>query len=234
MIYCKKCGVELPENANFCPLCGEPVKTENINEKENINDTHLEEFQNLPAHQRLNILWQIVTFILFFGVVITTIVNLLVNHAITWSKYTTSIAVLLFINVSIFIFLNKKILLKHIFSFITLSGFILLLDVFNKSFESAVKYVIPIIFIGYIVVWGFFFIVRKIKKEVFKLIAYSLITLGFVNIIIDAIIEVYVKSKLNVSWSLIVFVSTFFVALLLLYLNRRLKKVTDLKRFFHL
>jgi len=239
MITCKKCGVELPENANYCPLCGEPVrgKESKVIESLNISEhskKNLEEFKSLTVFQRLKIFWQIVSFILLSAVLITTIIDLFYNNMITWSKYSTSVAVLLFINVSIFVFLNEKILLKHFLSFIALSGFILVLDIFDKSLASATKYVIPLMFIGYIIVLAFFFIAQKIKSEVFKLIAYSLITAGLVNIIIDAIIKVYVTGKISLSWSLIVCVSSFLISLLSFYFNHRIKKVSDLKRFFHL
>jgi len=32
--YCKKCGAELPENANFCTKCGTPVTEQARKERE--------------------------------------------------------------------------------------------------------------------------------------------------------------------------------------------------------
>ncbi|MDD3078086.1 MAG: DUF6320 domain-containing protein [Paludibacter sp.] len=239
MICCQNCGVELEENANYCSLCGEPVLDKNSAQLDHLTfgetkNKALTDFQKLNQLQKRKIFWEIAGIILFSGMLITLTINLVINHSMTWSKYIITTGFILFVNITLVLFLNKKIFSLFFLSFIASTVFLLLLDNYTGNNGWDTKLGIPLLLAAYIIVLSFILIERKAKQKELNLIAYSIIALGLLCVCIDGIISIYIESRLSLGWSIIVMVAVAFVSIILLYAHRRLKKGTDLKRFFHL
>ncbi len=239
MIYCKNCGVELEENANFCSLCGKPVSDKNSVKLDYLTSsktskTELTDFQKLTKNQRRKIFWEIASMILCSGILIASTINLVGDHAITWSKYIITIGLVLFINITLIVFLSKRLFLLFCLSFLTSATLIFFLDIYTGNTGWIKKLGIPLLLVGYIIVLFFIVVEKRTRQKGLNLIAYLLIASGLLCVCIDGIISVYTKNCLNLDWSLTVMVSAVLVSFLLLYLHNRLKRVTDLKRFFHI
>ncbi len=239
MIYCENCGVELEENANYCSLCGEPVSNENSTELDYLNSGKTKKiertnFQKLTQLQKRKIFWEIAGIILFSGMLITLTINLVGSHTLNWSKYIITIGLALFVNITLVLFLHKKIFLQFSLSFLTSATFIFLLDLYTGNAGWGTKLGIPLLLAAYIIVLSFILVEKKTKKKELNLIAYSIIASGLLCVCIDGIISVYTKNCLSFGWSITVMVAAIFVSSILLYVHVRLKKGTDLKRFFHI
>ncbi|MGM0496788.1 MAG: DUF6320 domain-containing protein [Bacteroidota bacterium] len=241
MKTCNYCGVELENNMNFCPLCGEPVMDKDTENTEYIEvrkrqqeEKLLTPYQKLTVAQKLKIFWQISGIIFISGMLVTFIIDFLANNAITWSKYPISICAVLFINTTLISFSYKKIPLLIIGSFISTSGLLFLLDVFDKASGWSVKIGLPLLLAAYIIVIVLVKLIKKAEKKSLNVIAYSLISAGLLSICAEGIIALYVKNQLHFEWSLIVMVSVTVISAILLYIHYRLKKGIDLKRFFHI
>lgn len=239
MIYCHNCGVELDENANFCSLCGAPVfdkkniKSDYLTSGEN-GRTTMTDFQKLNQLQKRKVFWEIAVMIIFAGIIITSTINLVADQAFTWSKYIVTVGGVLFVNITLIIFLHKKLLLSFIFSFTTSAIFILLIDIYTGNTGWVTKLGIPFLLAAYTIVFSFIMIEKKTKRKGLNLIAYAFIASGLLCVCIDVTISIYAVNCIKIGWSITVMVSTVFISLLLLYVNQRLKRVTDLKRFFHI
>lgn len=241
MIYCKNCGVELEESMNFCPLCGEPVtyKTDKTKEYLQFQKTKKEErllsdFNELTHHQRRKLFWELSGIILISGMIITFIIDLITNQAITWSKYSISVCLVLFINITLIIFLQKKIFLLLVGSFISISALLMLFDIFIKNTGWGKEIGIPLILSFYFVVLVLIKIVKRSKQHGINLIAYFMIALSILGLCIEGIISLQKNNRLNLQWSVIVIASVLPVAAILLFIHYRLRKGTDLKRFFNI
>lgn len=239
MIYCKNCGVELEENANFCSLCGEPVSDENNAGLDYLtigktSKTALVDFQKLTHLQKRKIFWEIAGMILFSGILITATINLVSDHSITWSKYTITIGLALFMNITLIVFLYKKLFLSFFLSFVISAILFFLLDIYTGNTGWVTKLGIPLLLAAYIIVLSFVLVEKKAKQKGLNLLAYAFLALGFLCVCIDGTISIYTKNFFNLGWSLTVMVSAIIISALLWYVNQRLKKVTDLKRFFHI
>ena len=239
MIYCKNCGVELEENANFCSLCGEPVSDKDSAKLDYLtpgktSKITLKDFQELTQLQKRKIFWEIAGMILFSVILITLTINLVGNHAITWSKYIITIGFVLFMNITLIVFLYKKLVLSFFLSFLTSAALIFLLDIYTGNSGWVTKLGIPLLLAAYIIVLSFILVEKRTKQKGLNIVAYSFFALGLLCVCIDGTISIYAGNCFNVSWSLTVMASTIVVSALLLYINHRLKKVTDLKRFFHI
>ena len=239
MINCRNCGVELEENANFCSLCGQPVSNGKSIELNNLvpgksKKNELTDFQKLTQLQKRKIIWEIAGIILFSAMLITSTINLVDNHSITWSKYSISIGIALFINITLVLFLRKHLILLFFLSFLTSATLVSLIDIYTGNNGWVTKLGIPLLLVAYFIVIAFFMLERKTKQKGLNIIAYLLISLGLLSVCIDGIISIYTEKYLNFDWSLTVIVSSILISSLLLYIHHRLKRATDLKRFFHL
>ena len=241
MIRCSNCGVELEENANFCSLCGEPVwnkNTDNLaylkSRKLKQEEELLTDYQKLTSFQKRMLFWKISGIILISGIITTLIIDLLGNQAVTWSKYPVTAGLVLYLNTTLIAFWYRKLLLLLFFSFLATSVLLILLDIYAGNAGWGMQLGIPLLLAGYTGIFVFIFIVRKAEQMGLNIIAYSLIVSGVLSICIDGILSLYSGNTLHFGWRLIVMVSVAIVAVLLLYIHFKLKKGTDLKRFFHI
>lgn len=241
MKQCPNCGVESEENARYCSLCGEPFfegtsgiqtfhKSGRIGREQKI----LTDYQQLTGLQKRKIFWKISGLILISAIILTLLIDVLSHNSITWSRYPAAISGVLFINFTLHIFLYKKWMLYAGFSFLSFALLFILFDAFSA--ESGWKTVpgISILLGAYITVFALVYSIRKAKQKGLNVIAYSIIAAGILCLCIDGLISLYNSSNIIPQWSLIVVVSATLISILLLYIHYRLKKATDLKRFFHI
>jgi|GEM_PF-192862 len=241
MVRCSYCGVELEENTNFCSLCGEPVwskKADNLeyikSRKQEQEQKLLTDYQKLTSFQKRMVFWQISGMILIAGSIITLIIDLLTSQGITWSRYPLTVTLVLFINITLIAFWYRKMLLLLTFSFLATSVLLILLDIYAGNTGWGMQLGILLLLAGYVGIYVFIAMVRNSKQKGLNIIAYSLIISGVLCVCTDGILSLYSGTSLHFGWSLIVMASVAIIAPVLLYVHYRLKKVTDLKRFFHI
>ena len=242
MRTCSNCGVELEENMNFCPLCGEPVideTSENIEyikvRKRKQDEKLLTVYQKLSGSQKRKLFWEISGIILFSVIIATLLIDLFGGGRISWSKYPVTACAAIFVCTSLFCFWPKRTPLLLFGSFATTSIFSILLDTFDGDIDWGVKLGVPLLLATYIVVVLLVLIIRKAKEKGFNLIAYSFIASGILCIFAESIISLYNNDNiLPLHWSLLVSASILPASALLLFIHYRLKKGTDLRRFFHI
>ncbi len=241
MIHCLNCGVELEENANFCSLCGEPlpdritdnpavIKSQRVRKEERL----LTDYQKLSGVQKRKIFWTISGIILISGIVITVLIDFIKNQDISWSKYPATVSLILYVNITLNTFLQKKIIPMLSISFLSVLALFILLDFYVGDTGWEIKLGVPVLMAAYVIIFVFIQAIRNSRQKGLNIIAYSLIAAGLICGCIDMIISIFARNSLSLGWSLIVMVSVLFISMLLLYIHYRLKKVTDLQRFFHL
>jgi len=241
MNYCKNCGVELEENMDICPLCGESPSEESSNKRKPTDSQEtahqqrlLSDFTGLTPVQRQKLFWQLSGIILISGIIVTLFIDLVLNREITWSKYTASTGLILFINITLLVFLKNKIAWALTGCFIATSLLLILFDLFNENIGWGSKLGVPLVFSFYLVVFILVSIIRMSKQRGINLIAYFLLAAGILSLCVEGIISVQVQNQLSFHWSVIVFVSLIPVASVLLFIHYRLRKGIELKRFFHI
>ncbi|MGQ1889559.1 DUF6320 domain-containing protein [Thermophagus sp. OGC60D27] len=241
MKRCSYCGVELEENANYCSLCGEPF---NAKEQENqvalqsrkksSEEKLMSDYQKLSVSQKRKIFNKITAIILFSGMLITMIIDLIMNNTISWSQYPLAIAPILLFNIIITSLISGRAQLWMLLSFLSLSGLLLILDSFTGSTGWGLSLGIPLLLSSYVLIFSICKIIAKTPQKGLNIIAYAILGSGVFCLFVDGIISFYHKDPFLLGWSLIVIAAAVFIALLLLYIHYRLKKVTDLRRFFHI
>ncbi len=241
MVQCPNCGVEAEKNANFCSLCGEPllenttgneafIKSGKLRREEKL----LTEYQQLTGYQKRKIFWQISGLILISGIILTLLIDFIENQSITWSKYPAAVSLVLFINFTLNTFLRNKIILMVALSFLSVTALFILFDVYADTTGWELIPGVSIILVAYLTVFSLIFLIRKAKQKGLNIIAWSLIAAGVLSMCTEGMISLYSQNTLHFGWSLVVMVSVVFIAIPLFYIHYRLKKATDLKRFFHI
>ncbi len=241
MKQCPNCGVESEENASYCSLCGEPLfdgasitqtfqKSGRIGREQRV----LTDFQQLSGIQKRKIFWKISGLIFISAIVLTLLIDYLSNNAITWSRYPATISVVLFINFTLNTFLHNKWIPLAGLSFLSFALLFFLFDAYAGGTGWKTVPGIIILLVAYSTVFTLVYLIRKAKQKGLNVIAWSIIAAGIICVCIDGLISLYNNSNIIPGWSLIVMVSALLISFLLLYIHYRLKKATDLKRFFHI
>ncbi|MBZ4675899.1 MAG: hypothetical protein JG782_518 [Anaerophaga sp.] len=241
MIKCPYCGVELDENANFCSLCGEPLPKMSKdnparleNRKNSRKEKPMTDFQKLSASQKRKIFHKISGIILLSGILITLVIDFVTNNTISWSKYPASVSLILFINITMATLWFKRYYLWTTLSFLSVSGLLILLDIYSGDSGWGMKLGIPLLLAAYITVFVLFKLIHNTRQKGLNIIAYSILAAGVLSLCVDGIVSGYHNDSQLFGWSPIVMVAAAIIAILLLYIHYKLKKVTDLKRFFHI
>lgn len=242
MPVCLNCGVEPEKNMNFCPLCGEPVKDESadfseyirIKRKKKEEEENLTDYQQLTRKGKRKLFWKIVGIILLTGIFVTLLVDLIANHAVTWSRYTITFSAIVFAMISVIVFWHKKLFLLFAGNVVLLSVFLILTDLYSGSIGWSLHLGIPLLIAGWVIAIVLVQLIRHTKKRGFNILAYCFLALGVLSVCTEGILSHYKTNVLHLEWSLIVVVSVLSVALVLFYLHFKMKKGTNLNRFFHI
>lgn len=241
MNECENCGVELDASMNYCPLCGKKVDIivsndihQNKTNRLRADNQNSYNLNDLSIPQRRKLFWELSGIVLISGIVISFIIDLIINKSVTWSKYSITIGLVVFINLSLITFLKKRIFIMLLLSFISTSTLLVLLDVFYMHLGWGLKIGIPIVFFFYTTLFLLIFAIKKSRQKGINLIAYALIASGIICMTIEGVISYYFNNHIILHWSIILIVSILAVSALLLFIHFRLKKVTELKRFFHI
>ncbi|MCF8357303.1 MAG: zinc ribbon domain-containing protein [Prolixibacteraceae bacterium] len=241
MNYCNNCGVELDVEMNYCPLCGQKSSfpdahsfEEKPERKGPAAESESYNFHELTANQKRKVFWELSAIILASGVFVSFFIDIIISQGINWSKYPITIGLFLFVNISLICFFPKKNFIVLLGSFLATSLFLITLDLYNYNLGWGIKLGIPIIFFLYLIVFLLIVVIKKSKQKGINLIAYVLIAAGITGLCIESILSLHLFKRLELSWSIILLVSLLSASGILLFIHYRLKRVTDLKRFFHI
>lgn len=240
MGYCKNCGVELDENMEICPLCGQniheesPLSSEKTIYKKTENKEVYPRFNRLTKKQRLKFIWELSGIILASVITITFFINLIIDKNITWSKYSITASLILLVNTTLFTFLRKRYYLFLIFSFFSTALLLVLFDLYNQNTGWGIQLGVPLLFFFYFWIFLIKIITKYNKHHGLNILAYYFLATGFFTIGIDGIISLYKSNVLQLQWSIIVIACLILISAILLYIHYRLKKEIFFKRFFHI
>lgn len=241
MKNCTNCGVELEDHMNYCPLCG----TAN-NEAELADNSAagfstkkkgrkgLTQFQTLNDKQKRKLFWEVAGLILISGMLITFVIDVISTNTISWSKYSITVCLVLFANATLIRFTPRNLSLLMAGSLISTSLLLLLLDIFEGKIDWSLDLGLPLITLVYIVAFGLLNIIRQLKDHGLNLIAYTLLATALISVGTDILLQIHQGNGFQMSWSLIVLASILPVSALFFFIHYRLRKGTDLRRFFHI
>ena len=226
-MYCIKCGVELEDGAERCPLCETAVpEIKGLEEKEFMKEYPM---ININLYEMKMKKVKKAVFLSFFTISIISILEVLFQNLIMYGKmewgYYAIPSILIF-DLGLFVFLDSYRMRTNLF--LLLSGFIiyfLLLDFGDKKLTWSLKRGIPIVFALYLISLIFSYVWDKHKNDRLKILNFFIFFVGIFLLILELII-----SK-KMTWSIFSSIPLFILSIMLRYAYKSYKE--EFKRRLH-
>ncbi len=163
------------------------------------------------------------------------ILNIIINHKISWSYYVTLSIILIWIYLSsVFINKIKNTILKITLNFIATGIFILLVTLGLNNTSAFSKLVLPINGLVFIITIISYLFIRTYIYN-WRLIVITLsVNTGILCFGIDLLIQRYLRNELKLTWSFIVLLVLIPFTLFMIYLDNRYKIHKYLVKKFHI
>jgi len=240
MSYCNYCGVELDKTVTSCPLCGLTVGEKRVvthewkSRQPIFKDKIASEIGTMTAVQKRKLFWEISGIILLSGIIVTLIINIIVNKNVTWSKYILVASLSIIASISFFTFLRRRAFLLVLGSFISNAVLLLLLDLISSNIGWGTKLGIPILISLYALILVVLWLIRISHRRGFNILAVIFIAMGLFLICIEVFVSLYFNNTITLSWSIIAASSMIPISTLLFLVHYKLKSGIELRRFFHI
>ena len=219
-MYCIKCGIELEENAEKCPLC-ETAVPKMENEDNGIYEGEYP-FVNINLYELKMKKVRKAIFMSFFTISIISILevffqNIIVYGNIGWAYYVIP-SILLF-DLLLFVLLNSHTLRQNIFFiFFGLTTFLLIIYYGDKTLSWILRRGIPITVAFCFVGLVFSFAWDKHKSDRIKILNFFLFFIGVFLLMLEFII------RKRFSWSIWASIPLFVLNIMLRYAYKSYKE----------
>ena len=231
MAICKNCGVELEDNIQICPLCGQHLHAHKI--KEPTFRQPLLYNKRMTAPQK-KFTWEIISLILLSAIAATFIINFIINKSITWSEYPVAVSLIIFSYISVFSFWQQRTTTQMMVGFVLASVCMLTLDAITSGIDWSLKLGVPLLLAVNLIAAGFLVIIDISRYKGINLLAWAFLCAALLCMAIEGILSYYQTKTTHLTWSVIVGGCTIPVVLVLLFVHFRLRKGRSLEKTFHI
>lgn len=225
-MYCVKCGVELEEHQDRCPLCKTKVPKD-LEDKDFVEEYPM---ININFYKiKVNKIKKAV-FMSFFTISLISILeiffqNIIIYGNIKWGYY--AIPSILLFDLFLFVSLNSyKMRINLMLILIGLVSFLLIIDYGNREITWSLKRGIPIVITFYLLSFIFSFVWDKHKKERIKILNFFIFFVGIFLLILEVILNQ------KCTWSVWASIPLFVLNIMLRYTYRAYKE--EFERRLHL
>jgi len=233
MIVCKNCGVELDDDVQHCPLCGELVAGDGsiVSSPQSHQWPLPYPGEMTPPQKKLT--WEIVSVVLLSVIMATLLIDYILNRQVTWSEYPVAVSLTAFAYVSLFAFSRQRIGVRMAGGFLLGSIFMIVLDALTAGVGWSTGLGVPLLLAANVVTGVLILSIRKSKYRGLNLVAYFVVAAAMLTVFLEGILSRFRSGTFEVDWSVIVAGCAMPVVLVLLFLHFRLKKGSHLERTFH-
>ena len=220
-MYCIKCGVELEDGIEKCPLCGTKVPVIEAQSNEQIGTKEYPTIKiNLYEIKIKKIKKSI--FLTFLTICMITIFEIYLQNVVMYGEmrwgYYAIPSVILFLLI-IFVFLDDYSFRQNLLLlFLGISTYLAFLDFHDGKFTWSLRTGIPVVFTLYVLGLIFSWIMSKHKSDKIKILNYFLILVGVFLLILELIV------RHRLSWSLWASIPLFILGIMLKYIYKSYKE----------
>ncbi len=234
MPYCDQCGVEVDAYVDACPLCAAPITPEGRRtkkKKSRFPDRSAPEEDNGRRGIIRFLAWEIVSITLGTALAIVLLTNLIVDWAVTWSWYPMAAIFMAWLLASFPLLLPGRPLVISALSAGSILLFLAFIDFIDDLAVNWFLHIaLPISVLVILITTAVILLSVKMKKKGFNIAAFIL----FGHSYVDVIFIFHLQQTVRLSWSVFVVIPVLFTGLFCLYVHYRLRRATNLKKWFQL
>lgn len=222
MKFCERCGVEINNPIERCPLCYTPlVQKDNFPEIPSYPDL-------LGQAERYNLVRRVMIMLSLAISTICLTINILAGHRVWWSLIVIGNILYMWIAISTAVRKRARLGYNILIQAISLSALLVLIDWFSGHSNWALNYVVPFLLITATLSITVIIIVRRMDARSFILYFILTALIGFVPIILVAV------GQINVLWPALVAALYSGLSLISLFIFADRVTKQELKKRFHL
>jgi hypothetical protein len=232
MFYCVKCGVELADSEEKCPLCKTTAYHPELVRPEGTTlfPTGLNHHEETI---KISGVLFVLTVVLLIPIVLTLMFDVKSNGGVTWSGYVIS-AILLFYVVAILPiwFKRPNPVIFSSADFAAAALYLLFIDLLTQG-GWFLPFAFPVTGGLALIVVAVITLVHYVKKGYLYIFGGAVIATGFLTMLIELLINVTFHLRNTLVWSIYPLVSCFLIgmALIVIAISRPLKESLH-KKFF--
>lgn len=237
MPYCSRCGVEVNEKAEKCPLCHSPIQKfyedPAPGREYPVDELNSAAPRTSPKERRI-IAISMTSFGIMIPLLITLAVDVVDNRRISWSIYPAIALLTCWLMVLPPLIKTKK---SHIIiwsEFLIVSLFLTSLYILGHNSFSIITIGIPIAFMAAIICDGVVLLSSKSVKKGSNIASFILMGIGLFCGVTDLYLTFMMEGVFHMGWSLIVMAALLPVCGMLLHLHYRKKRWKLFSKYFHI
>lgn len=231
MPICIHCGVELDDGLKICPLCGK--NPENSAAEAAGPASTPSAILKIHKKEQRRSLWELSTILLFSGIVICLMVDLLTVRGFQWAPLASVQILLAWVVLTLFLFSRKRPLLLLAGTMVAVLATLAATDLFAGGFHWFLPVGLPITAAAFLFLSILLFFHRRIPLNGLNLPGAGLLLIAGFCMVTEIILDLFMTGSIDLRWSLITTVSLLPLALILFFTHYRLKKGRRLETLFH-
>ena len=229
MTYCSRCGVEVEERAEACPLCEAPIQRLDEPREE---PARYPDVVTAPNRQVRYLVWISSTAALSSLALTFGTLDVVLNQRITWSLYPLTGAGVIWLLITLVVALARRPIFVIVGEAVATGGFLFFIDLLDGRLHWFVPLALPIVAVvtgASVLVW----LVARMSRRAPALIAAAvLFGCGAGSVAVDLLVSAYLGAP-GMSWSFVVLGAAVPLIVFLLYFHIRLGRRIHLGRILH-
>ena len=226
MSYCVNCGVKLASSEKKCPLCNTVVYNPNIKE-DTYRPNYSDKIEKIKSINLRYIVKLSVIVLLILGI-ISVFCDLIITKSITWSIYV--ICSILYLSCHLSFIMKKGIKIPMLLELVGSELFLLVITYLNDGLLWYKYLAMPFIFILWLYVVLCIYLVKRKTKSLLRRIAICLMFSSITLIIIEILIDLYLRGVISLSWSIYAMLPISIISTLILILSFNRKLLDEIKQ----
>ena len=226
MSYCVNCGVKLASSEKKCPLCNTVVYNPNIKE-DTYHPNYSDKIEKIKSINLRYIVKLSVIVLLILGI-ISVFCDLIITKSISWSIYV--ICSILYLSCHLSFIMGKGIKIPMLLELVGSELFLLVITYLNDGLLWYKYLAMPFIFILWLYVVLCIYLVKRKTKSLLRRIAICLMFSSITLIIIEILIDLYLRGVISLSWSIYAMLPISIISTLILILSYNRKLLDEIKQ----
>jgi len=205
MPYCSKCGIEVDNGIEKCPLCGYTVPV--FNDEEIKPKKYPKQINKYPHYRnkKRNFAFNIVMIVLISAGFMNMIQNLIYSDKLTWSLYSAPVIFFSIIYVYFSFGFIRSFFKITVGIMLNTLAMLFVIDIVNRSMTFFTNLALPIVLTTGFFVMADYYLIRKFKNKGLNIIGTGFISVSLICLLYEIIIDTGTSGKIFFNWSTIIF-----------------------------